>query len=256
MKTLYFSSTGNCLYIAKCLGGECLSVPELIDEGVYEIKDEEVGIVFPVYGLCIPPFIEEFLREIKIECNYLFAIATYGFFPGSICDEVSKITLANGRKFDYIKTIKMAENCITFADMEKQIGDSKKQQEAIDQIMSDISERLMFVKKESIFKRVLTNNHKKKYEYPTGTGITEEITINETCAGCGLCTRLCPMGNIHIEDGHPKFSQNCISCGACIQNCPMNAIHHCKEKSAVRYRNPHVEVNELIQDIAVRKGRE
>ena len=51
MKTLYFSSTGNCLYVAKCLGGECLSIPKLIKQGIYEIKDDVVGIVFPVYGL-------------------------------------------------------------------------------------------------------------------------------------------------------------------------------------------------------------
>lgn len=38
MKTLYFSSTGNCLYVAKCLGGECLSIPKLIKQGTYEIK--------------------------------------------------------------------------------------------------------------------------------------------------------------------------------------------------------------------------
>ncbi len=38
MKTLYFSSTGNCLYVAKCLGGECLSIPKLIKRGIYEIK--------------------------------------------------------------------------------------------------------------------------------------------------------------------------------------------------------------------------
>ena len=246
MKTLYFSSTGNCLYVAKSLGVDCLSIPKLIGEGIYEIKDEAVGIVFPVYGLCIPPYIEEFLHKVKIECNYLFAIATYGFFPGSVCNEVKRIVLANGRKFDYINTIKMAENCITFADMDKQEGDSKKQQEAIDLISSDIVTQKRYVKKESPFKKLMTSNHKKKFEYPTGVGITKEITINEKCVGCGMCAKLCPMGNIQIEGGHPVFSQNCISCGACIQNCPQNAIHHNHEKSSARYRNPHVEVKELI----------
>jgi ferredoxin len=54
------------------------------------------------------------------------------------------------------------------------------------------------------------------------------------------------MGNIHIENGHPLFLKNCISCGACIQNCPNNAIHHSREKSSARYRNPHIEIGELL----------
>ena len=246
MKTLYFSSTGNCLYVAKCLGGECLSIPKLIKQGIYEIKDDVVGIVFPVYGLCIPPYIEEFLQKLKVECNYLFAIATYGCFAGSVCNEVNKITLANGRKFDYINSVLMGENCITFADMKKQEGDSKKQQDAIDQIVGDIVEKKKYVKRNSFLSKLITSSHKKKYEFPIGIGITEEVTVNDACTGCGTCSRLCPMGNIHIENGRPLFSKSCISCGACIQNCPNNAIHHNREKSSARYRNPHIEIGELL----------
>ena len=119
MKVLYFSSTGNCLYVAKRLGGERYSIPRLIKENRYDLEDDVIGIVFPVYGLCIPPYVEEYLLKASFSCEYLFAIATYGFFPGAICNELSKLSLGNGRKFDYINKIKMAENCITFADMKK-----------------------------------------------------------------------------------------------------------------------------------------
>ena len=37
MKTLYFTATGNSLYIAKSIGGELLSIPKMIKEGRYEI---------------------------------------------------------------------------------------------------------------------------------------------------------------------------------------------------------------------------
>lgn len=54
MKVLYFTSTGNNLYIAESLGGELLSIPQLIKKEEYEIKDEVVGIIFPVYYGSVP----------------------------------------------------------------------------------------------------------------------------------------------------------------------------------------------------------
>ena len=89
MTVLYFSSTGNCLYVAKRIGGRLLSIPECIHEENFEIEDTEVGLVFPVYGLCVPPFIVEFIEKTSITTTYLFAVATYGFFPGAVCGQLS-----------------------------------------------------------------------------------------------------------------------------------------------------------------------
>lgn len=249
MKILYFSSTGNSLYLAKRFGGELLAIPQMIKEKRYEFEDDVIGIIFPVYGLCIPPYVEEYLSKLKIKADYLFSVATYGFFSGAVCNELSKITFENNRRFDYINKIKMAENCITFADMAKQKGDSKKQQQDIATLINDISEKKRYVRKESSFHKAMTKNHKVNFEYKTGVGITENLQIKDSCAGCGLCVKLCPTGNIKLVDGRPKFENNCISCGACVQNCSTNAIHLTNEKSAARYKNPHIKVSELLNEV-------
>lgn len=246
MKILYFSSTGNCLYLAKEIGGELLSIPKQISGNVFSFKDDVIGIVFPVYGLCIPPYIEDFLKKIEIECEYLFAIATYGFFSGAVCSEINRLSLKNGRKFDYVNKVKMPENCITFASMDRQKGDSKSQKKQIQRIVKDVERKIHFMRRDSFFSKIMTAHHKKNFEYPTGVGISEKISVNDNCRGCGICAKICPTANIMIKNGKPSFGQNCISCGGCIQNCPNNAIHHREEKSSKRYRNPHVKIWELF----------
>jgi ferredoxin len=245
MTVLYFSSTGNSLYIAKRIGGKLLSIPEYMHKEVFDIEDSEVGIVFPVYGLCVPPFIVDFIKNASIRTPYLFAVATYGFFPGAVCGQLSEIRTKNGRCFDYINRLKMAENCITFSDMAKSEGDSKKQQSQIDELLVDITEHRRFIRGDSPFKKLMTKNHLKNYEFETGVGITDMLIVTDDCRGCGTCVSLCPMKNISISDRSPVFGSSCISCGACLQNCPQNAIHHKNEKSIARYRNPHISLEEL-----------
>lgn len=46
----------------------------------------------------------------------------------------------------------------------------------------------------------------------------------EACAGCGACEKLCPRGNISIQDGKPVFGHACVGCMACAFGCPQDAI--------------------------------
>lgn len=246
MTVLYFSSTGNSLYVAKRIGGSALSIPQCIERERYAFEDTEIGVVFPVYGLCVPPFIMEFLEKLDVTCDYFFAVATYGFFPGAVCGQLREVVTKNGRRFDFIDRLKMAENCITFSDMAKQKGDSDNQQRAIAALLEAIGAKRRFLRKDSAFQRLMTGHHRKNYEFPTGAGITKQLTVDGSCVGCGTCQRVCPMRNISVTDGRPVFGENCVSCGACLQNCPKTAVHHKAEKSAARYRNPHIAVEELM----------
>lgn len=248
MTVLYFSSTGNCLYVAKRIGGERYSIPKLVEMEKYSFEDDCIGIVFPIYGLCIPPYVDEFIKKLEVKCDYLFAIATYGTFPGAVCGLLEKKALKNNRKFDYINRLKMAQNCITFADMAKQKGDSVKQQKALDRILVDIKEKKNFVRSDSGLKKMMTAHHQKNYEYPLGLDVSKKMSISDDCKGCGICAKICPMKNIEIVDSKPQFGDNCSSCGGCMQNCPNACLHHADEKSGARYRNPHINVCELYFD--------
>ncbi|MDD6286342.1 MAG: hypothetical protein PUA60_06605 [Methanobacteriaceae archaeon] len=48
MKILYFSSTGNNIYLEQSPNSELYSIPQFKKEE-YKIKDKTVGIIFPNY---------------------------------------------------------------------------------------------------------------------------------------------------------------------------------------------------------------
>lgn len=45
------------------------------------------------------------------------------------------------------------------------------------------------------------------------------------CISCGKCARGCPVDNIKMVDGKPKFGGHCMICAKCSFNCPTNCIN-------------------------------
>ena len=54
MTICYFTASGNCLYVARRIGGTLLSIPQLMRQEKIEIEDDMVGIVCPVYAVELP----------------------------------------------------------------------------------------------------------------------------------------------------------------------------------------------------------
>lgn len=47
MTICYFSATGNSLYVARRIGGELLSIPQLMRQDEITIEDDAIGVVCP-----------------------------------------------------------------------------------------------------------------------------------------------------------------------------------------------------------------
>ncbi len=261
MKILYFTATGNNLYIAKSIGGELLSIPKMIKEETFEFTDEKIGIVFPIYAIKVPQYVEEFLRKAKFNCDYLFCVMTYGANDGASSTHVMNIANESGYKFDYINTIKMVDNWIPGFKMEKQIASEHKKQieNKLETVKADIESSKKYIQKVSPVDRLMTsvmiNDARKNptkeslYGKVNGNGIKNFVTIEETCISCGVCSRVCPVNNI-VVDKEAKtvtFGDYCISCFACTHNCTVNCIRMKGEKSRARFRNKNIKVQEIIK---------
>ncbi|BBF43671.1 ferredoxin [Lachnospiraceae bacterium KM106-2] len=249
MTVIYFTATGNSLYVAKNIGGNLLSIPQILKKEERKIQDDVIGLIFPVYGLCVPPYIKEFLGKVTLQSDYIFSILTYGFYEGATGKELLEIGRKNGIQFSYINEIKMVENYLPAYEMEREKKKRTKQEidSCIEKIKQDIMEKRHWILKEGPFASFMTKCHEKWYHYHVGEGVTKDYQIADVCSGCGICTKVCPMGNIHIKSGKPVFKEQCMSCLACIQNCPKQAIHLTKEKSEVRFRNEDISLVEVIE---------
>ena len=47
------------------------------------------------------------------------------------------------------------------------------------------------------------------------------------CIDCGLCEKVCPVGNITVTD-RPVWGGNCTQCLACYHVCPVHAVEYGK----------------------------
>ena len=52
----------------------------------------------------------------------------------------------------------------------------------------------------------------------------EPFFATDACVSCGKCVSVCPLQNITLEDGRPKWHGHCTNCDACYHHCPQHAI--------------------------------
>ncbi len=83
-------------------------------------------------------------------------------------------------------------------------------------------------------------------KFPT---LDQNFNVNEKCTSCNTCEKVCPVHNIEINNGRPKWRGNCEHCLACIQWCPTEAIQYSTQTNdRKRYHHPGVLVKELYRE--------
>ena len=73
---------------------------------------------------------------------------------------------------------------------------------------------------------------------------TMNFHVEDTCIGCGLCAKKCPVQAIEIQDKRPVWIKDkCVMCLGCLHRCPKFAIQYGKNtKKHGQYTNPNVKV--------------
>lgn len=248
MKICYFTATGNCLFVARRISEELLSIPQLMRQENIEIADDAVGVVCPVYAGEMPMMVREFLAKAKIRTDYFFFIYTYGSGYGEAYAHAELAAREAGVKLSYINAVIMVDNYLPIFDMQEQMDTlpQKDVEGQLEKICQDIAERretpvtvnAATRAKMAMFRNMLAKRILKK---DTAQG----YIVNDTCVRCGICAKVCPANNITVKD-KVTFSDHCEVCYACLHNCPQSAIHMKVEKNRVHFRNEHVSLQDII----------
>ena len=249
MKILYFTGTGNCLSVAKRFDAELLSIPQMIKNNCYEISDEVIGIIYPVYANIVPNIVERYLKKCKINADYVFVIATYGNMSGGTLHKMRKILESNGNKADYYERLLMVDNYLPLFDIKDQIAKlSQKDIETnLTRIVNEVNTRTIKPER-STFAEKLLSFIIGYFEKNCVNTTPKMFEITDDCIGCGICSQVCPVGNVIQKDKEkPTFNDNCESCLSCTHNCPKGAIQLKLQKSKERFRNSDISVEEIIK---------
>jgi ferredoxin len=243
----WFSGTGNSLHAAKRLAAGLNEMPlHPMSLGVPPEAvggdGEKIGFVFPSYYGNLPRAVRAFVEKLEVRPGtYLFAVVTMGALgQGSVAALRSALKQKNLR-LDYGRGVHMPPNYIMRynpADPSKSEGTLDKSARRIARIASEIAAG----KKSVRAFRFTANNLYKNID-----SLDAQFFAEDTCIACGQCERICPVGNIRMNESKPGWSHHCEHCVACISWCPVQAIQYGdRTKERRRYRNPKVAVDEML----------
>lgn len=243
---LYFSSTGNSLYIAKKakerFNGEIKYIPNYFNDGLeYDI----ILIVTPIYsfGLPIPTF--EVLKRLN-KNSKIYVIQSYGGMVLGADYLFYKYAKENNLNIVSIYTIKMPENYTLVMSPPKffQKLVLKNANKKIDKILFNIeNEKINLPKKKSNFEKTYLKN-KSNWHL-----IGNSFSVNNKCVNCFHCIKICPSNNIVFENGKIRFNDQCIACLGCFHRCPQKAIIYNNKDNKKRYLNSNIAEIEIGKDL-------
>ncbi len=284
----YFTGTGNSLVVARKLAKLTGSTIKSIPEAMFKMQNEEIGsriiLVFPsylamIYG--IPVIVKDFVESIPdLSLKKIVAVCSCGGYEivnavPSIKQLAKIIKNQGGKLFNYY-TLRLPMNNLDYNHIPIPIEKNEKiiiekAEEKLKIIAKNLQKpRGYSIKKitNAIFQILMKPLFSllKKLSYKSMLEIAKEpadsqktieevfrltdrsISADEQCNGCGVCVKVCSVGNIQLVEKRPVWLHHCEMCFACHEWCQQKAIHHWGRKDGVYYHHPEVSVRDLIID--------
>lgn len=251
---LYFTGSGNsrdvALRLSAMLGDE--DVTELCGEILRnaEIKAKQpcksVIWVFPVYSWGVPPVVVEFMRKAKltgITAATHHMVATCGDDAGLTAHQWRKLVSQRGWTPASASTVIMPNTYTLMKgfDVDPEAL-ARKKLEASKERVAEIARQIKANATDDNVTKGRFAWFKSKVIYPWFKRFAmspKPFHATDSCTGCGLCARRCPLGNITMDnDRRPCWGNNCALCLRCYHICPAASVQYGKATAGKgRYLN-------------------
>lgn len=256
MKTMiyYFSGTGNSLAVAKALVKELDGVVEICPLAKNDrskpirVDADRLGFVFPVYNLTAPRIVQSFLKEIELIKNtYIFSVVTCNGVPGHSLYTVDRLLRHRQRKLSMGFAVDMPGNILMnpVEVQNERLAKSKAKIRAIAQKIREEKDGL--IEGDNSF-AVYVKGWILDRMIDILAPSTKRFIAEKNCSECGICTKVCSMGNISMgAQNRPIWGGKCTFCMACYHWCPQNAVAMKGQKSKLQpYHHPEIGSDEII----------
>ena len=245
---LYFSGTGNSKYVAKRLSEitneNILSINEHIKNNriYFAAENERLIFVTPTYAWRIPRVVESWIKGIQQNGRHkAYFIMTCGGEIGNAERYLELLCRAAGMDFFGCAEVVMPENYIAMFSaptQEEALQIIEKSEVVIDSAAAAIHCSKRLEPSAVSFTGKVYSGVVNRLFYPLFVH-AKKFYAKDTCIGCGICEKLCPLNNISLKDGRPIWQDNCTHCMACICHCPVSAIEYGKKSlNQPRYTCP------------------
>ena len=237
----YFSGCGNSKHVAETiaagLNDTTIFIPEAAREGRYEYElaeGERLGFVFPIYSWAPPQLVLDFVKKMQLKAkpDYLYFACTCGDNCGLTEKVFRKAVEEKGWHLSACFSVQMPETYIGMPGFK--LDTEKNAQLKIDRADDTMMRNIPRLIDNECFSEIVKGSLPWLKTYLVNPGFNKYATddskyrVTEACIHCGKCVETCPLKNITLEDGHPKWHGHCTMCMGCYHHCPVNAIQYGK----------------------------
>ena len=237
----YFSGCGNSKHaaetIAAGLNDTLVFIPEAARENRYEYElaeGERLGFVFPIYSWAPPKLVMDFLGKLQLNTkpDYLYFACTCGDNCGLTEKVFRKAVDVKGWQLSACFSIQMPETYIGMAGFK--LDTKENAQSKIDKADDVLMRNIPRLIDKECFSEIVKGSLSWLKTYLVNPGFNQYATDDskylstEACIHCGKCVEACPLKNITLVEGRPKWNGHCTMCMGCYHHCPVNAIQYGK----------------------------